>query len=123
MIVYRYRLIAILAGNVVWVAGLLWLILASDTGRTHLQLISILLLMLLPAGICLVAFGMRRMPWAALSMKLLIAGQVLVMVGDGPQLLFRLKHPLLQWTSSAGMALIFMSMIVGFIQAVRYKPD
>ena len=95
-----------------------WLIAASNVPR---RLVATLLLLLVPPAIYLNVFGMRKMPWAALSFKMAIVGLVLITIGDGSRLLFGFEHPALGWVSSGGMAFLWLSMLWGLVASVRQR--
>ena len=109
----------IVAGNVVWLGGMYWLLAASNIPRTHGRLLATLLLLLVPPAIYLAVLGMRQMPWAALTLKMSIVGLLLITIGDGSKLLFGFEHPALDWVSTGGTVFIWLSMLWGLISSVR----
>ena len=113
---HRRRLILILAGSLVWIGGMWWLIAASNVPRRFL---ATLLLLLVPAAIYLNVLGMRWVSWFALGFKMAIVGLVLITIGDGSKLLFGFEHPALGWVSSGGMAFLWLSMLWGLVASVR----
>ena len=115
---HRRRLILIVAGSLIWAGGVFWLIVLSHVPR---RLLATLLLLLVPPAIYLNVFGMRKMPWAALSFRMAIVGLLLITIGDGSKLLFGFEHPALGWVSSGGMTFLWLSMLWGLVASVRQR--
>lgn len=121
MIGHRHRLAFIVAGNIVWCAGVLWLILLSHVPRTHPRSLLIVLLLLVPLAIYIAVLGMRSMPWIASSMKMLIAGLVLLTIASVLQRLLGFDYPGLGWLSAGGMIAILLSMLSALVGSLRHR--
>lgn len=115
----KRRLIFVVAGSIVWTGGILWLIVSRHVLVTHGRIIAALLLPLAPPAIYWNVLAMRRMPWLAFSMKLLVVGVVLVTISGGARFLFDFDHPALAWVSNGGAILILLSMLLGLISSVQ----